>query len=70
MAIARKCDRCGKFYEYYPKGNKVEYNGVQRIYRDIGGSFRCETTYDFCPECMAAFDEFMINGKFVEAKHE
>ena len=70
MAIARKCDRCGKLYEYYPKGNKIQSNGVQRIYRDIGGSFRCETTYDFCPECMAAFDEFMINGKFVEAKHE
>lgn len=60
MAIARKCDRCGKLYEYYPQGNRVRYNGVQRIYKHI----------DFCPECMSAFDEFMIRGKFVEAKHE
>ena len=34
MAIARKCDRCGKLYEYYPKGNKIQSNGVQRIYRE------------------------------------
>lgn len=70
MAIARKCDRCGKFYEYYPKGNKVEYNGVQRIYRHKNGNLGYEVTYDFCPECMDAFDKFMINSKFVEAKHE
>ena len=69
MAIARKCDRCGKFYEYYPKGNKVQANGVQRIYREKSGCLRYETTFDFCPECMAAFDEFMINGKFMEEKH-
>ena len=70
MAIARKCDRCGKLYEYYPEGNKVRYNGVQRMYRDLGGSFRYEKLFDLCPECMNAFDEFMTKGKFVEAKHE
>ena len=63
MAIARKCDRCGKFYEYYPKGNKVQHNGVQRIYRHKNGNLGYETTFDFCPECMSAFDEFMIIGK-------
>ena len=68
MAIARKCDRCGKFYEHYPKGNRMQYNGVKRIYRSINGSLENELSYDFCPECMAAFDEFMINGKFMEEK--
>ena len=70
MSIARKCDRCGKLYEYYPicsrnlrLCNKIQYNGVQRIYREKSGCLRYETTFDFCPECMAAFDEFMIIGK-------
>ena len=66
MAIARKCDRCGKLYEYYPKGNKVQHNGVQRIYRNKHGSLGYEEIFDFCPECMNAFDEFMIGGKFDE----
>ena len=70
MAIARKCDRCGKLYEFYPVGHKSQCNGVQRIYREKSGCLRYEESLDFCPECMAAFDEFMINGKFVEAKHE
>ena len=70
MAIARKCDRCGKLYEYYPKGNKIEHNGVQRIYREKSGCLRYEESLDFCPECMSAFDEFMIKGKFMEDKHE
>ena len=68
MAIARKCDRCGKFYDYYPKGYDIQYNGVQRIYRDRGESLRHSTAYDLCPECMNAFDEFMSKGKFEEAK--
>ena len=50
MAIARKCDRCGKFYEYYPKGNKVEYNGVQRIYRHKNRNLGNEKTHENCPE--------------------
>ena len=63
MAIARKCDRCGKLYEYYPEGNKVRYNGVQRIFNHIGGGYDMDNPLDFCPECMKAFDEFMIIGK-------
>ena len=70
MAIARKCDRCGKFYEYYPKGNKVQHNGVQRIYITITGDYDSGKQCDLCPECMKAFDEFMIDGKFMEEKHE
>lgn len=70
MAIARKCDRCGKLYEYYPKGNRVDHNGVQRIYRHKYGSLGNEETYDLCPECMTAFDEFMSKGKFVEANKD
>lgn len=66
MGIARKCDRCGKFYDYYPKSYDVRYNGVQRIYRDRGESLIHSMAYDLCPECMKAFDEFMAGGKFDE----
>ena len=66
MAIARKCDRCGKFYEFYPLGHKSQCNGVQRIYITITGGYDSGKPCDLCPECMKAFDEFMVNGKFVE----
>ena len=63
MALAKKCDRCEKLYEHYPKGNKVEYNGVQRIsLADNGGTVTLGYKKDLCPECMAAFDKFMISG--------
>lgn len=66
MAIARKCDRCGKLYEYYPKDNKIQANGVQRIYKHINGVYDRGNALDFCPECMNVFDEFIIGGKFDE----
>lgn len=28
MAMAKKCDRCGKLYEHYPTGNKLRNNGL------------------------------------------
>lgn len=63
MALAKKCDRCGKLYEHYSKGNKVEYNGVQRIsLADNGGVVMLSREMDLCPECMAAFNKFMISG--------
>ena len=71
MAIARKCDRCGKLYEYYPEGNKIRYNGVQRIFKLINGGYDMDNPLDFCPKCMSAFDEFMIKGKSsMEVKKE
>ena len=70
MAIARKCDRCGKLYEFYPQGNKSQCNGVQRIYGRINGGYDTDRPNDLCPECMSAFDEFMIRGKFMDVKKE
>ena len=63
MALAKKCDRCGKLYEYYPAGSKVEFNGVRRVkIRPDGAQSDCSSNIDFCPECMSAFDRFMIDG--------
>lgn len=65
MALAKKCDRCGKLYEHYPTGNKTEYNAIKRISKSNNGSICSEEhSIDLCPECMSEFDNFMIGGKF------
>ena len=33
MSLAKKCDRCGKFYEHYPIGNPGAYNAIIKIKR-------------------------------------
>ena len=65
MALAKKCDRCGKLYEHYPTGSKPQYNAIRRLYKtENGGITSVGESIDLCPECMEAFDKFMINGKF------
>lgn len=70
MAMAKKCDRCGKLYEYYPTGNKLQYNAIRRIHRNaVGETITCikTLTTDLCPECMNEFEKFMT-AKFQEEK--
>lgn len=70
MAMAKKCDRCGKLYEYYPTGNKLQYNAILRIQRNaVGETITCikTLTTDLCPECMNEFEKFMT-AKFQEEK--
>lgn len=65
MALAKKCDRCGKLYEHYPTGSKPQYNAIRRLYKtENGGITSVGVSIDLCPKCMEAFDKFMINGKF------
>lgn len=63
MALAKKCDRCGKLYECYPTGSKVQYNAVRRVQIRPDGVIKDQDKHiDFCPECISEFDKFMING--------
>ena len=68
MALAKKCDRCGTFYEHYPKGNKIQCNAIKRVYNgcffDGSSLIKEERILDLCPECMSKFDKFMTEGKF------
>ena len=65
MALAKKCDRCGKLYEHYPNGKKSLCNAIKRVGKAENGALTFEeNSIDLCPECMKAFDMFMINGKF------
>lgn len=64
MAIARKCDRCGKLYEHYPTDDNCEdgeqHNSIRKVYRDVNYKLLAETKpLDLCPDCMRAFNEFM-----------
>lgn len=65
MALAKKCDRCGKLYEHYPPDKKLKANGLRLCYIDEHGNYNSfGPAIDLCPECMKAFNEFMIKGKF------
>ena len=65
MALAKKCDRCGKFYDHYPTGDKLQNNAIKMVHKTAEGLIHGkEKSLDLCPECMKKFDEFMIKGKF------
>lgn len=70
MAIAKKCDRCGKFYEHYPVGNQPgEYNGIAKVRLGKNGAveYRC-SDIDLCQDCMNAFNKFMRGSNIVEVE--
>lgn len=60
MAMANKCDRCGKLYEHYPTDNKLQFNAIRRMQRNaIGDTINHSYAIDLCPECMGEFEKFM-----------
>ena len=54
---AMKCDRCGKFCEYYT-GRKTSKETNEFTLIDI---YSDRKTYDLCPDCMRKFKEFLEN---------
>lgn len=69
MAIAHKCDRCGKFYENNSKKAlsimspifaiaPVYLSGI-KLLGDDGEEHEC---FDFCDDCVNEFDIFMNGG--------
>ena len=63
MALAKKCDRCGKLYEHYPNGKNSPYNAIKRVRKAENGAITSEgVSIDLCPECMGSFDAFMLRG--------
>ncbi len=63
---AKKCDRCGKFYDHY-NGNQQFKNGERAnamllIDRDLDEKYWSRMTYDLCPECMGDFEKFIRGG--------
>lgn len=53
MAVAKKCDICGKLYEpYNSKKDGNNPNGIMFLNIDDSGSYWKNTALDCCPECM------------------
>lgn len=60
MADARKCDRCGKFYEQYNMATG-DYNAIRRCRCSSDGrlSVAASAPIELCPECYKDFEVFM-----------
>lgn len=53
MAIAKKCDICGKLYERYNEERNAENpNAVQFVSDDSKGKYFAYGIIDCCPDCM------------------
>lgn len=63
MAMAKKCDRCGKLHEYYDGievfNDSEKANGVLFIDRDLNNSYWSRKSYDLCQECMKKLEAFI-----------
>ena len=63
---AMKCDRCGKFYNYYEGGKTFKdtekANAVVLIDRDSERDYSSRKIYDLCPDCMKELEDFLKGG--------
>lgn len=59
MSLAKKCDICGKLYEYYDgdNGYSIEHIGSR------GQKLNTAYTADLCPECMDVLKKFIESRK-------
>ena len=58
MAIAKKCDICGKLYEEYNFEQSMENsNGFMLLNIDRNGDYFRGPACDCCPECMKSILE-------------
>lgn len=62
MSLAKRCDRCGKLYEYYASDNETNAVGLFGVDED-GSIFNEEEPRDLCPECLREFVTYMTVKK-------
>lgn len=65
MAMARRCDICGKYYSPYGKVYKGELvNGIAFSHADVSSLYKavmCD--YDLCPECITSMIAYIDSLK-------
>lgn len=62
--IAKKCDRCGKFYEPYCEKKRCaakDVNGIAFVHVRTDGHLEGlkQDGHDLCHDCLGAFIDFM-----------
>lgn len=62
--LARKCDRCGSFYDHYDKtiDKRIHcVNSIRFIFSKFdNSSFDSQKLFDLCPSCMKAVIKFIF----------
>lgn len=62
---AKKCDRCGKLYEFYDGSrefkNTERANAVILIDRDLDNKYWSRKDFDLCQNCMEKLEVFIKN---------
>ena len=61
MANAKKCDRCGRLYEYY-EGVEVTKGGRKYHALSVENGY-VNKWYDLCPVCMTKLVDFINNSE-------
>lgn len=61
MALAKKCDRCGKLYEAYSVEGDDRMNGITEANIEITGRWMIREVFDLCPECKRSFEKWRDN---------
>ena len=61
MACAKKCDRCGKYYDpFHGRIDKCECNAIHTSnVHDTGCSYTDAKIYELCPDCFDKFSEWI-----------
>lgn len=60
MALAKKCDRCGKFYETYNATKDSEnISGIMTLNLDDQRKYYSHEPIDLCPKCKVSFDKWL-----------
>ena len=65
MAVAKKCDICGAYYDPYNWKEFDPPNGFMYLNIDNEGDYEKGEPYDCCPNCMDRIENFIKDIKSV-----
>lgn len=66
MALAKKCDRCGKFHDHYEHNILgINANAVTLIrINDVNNHITSSQMYNLCPQCLEDFETFIYEEDY------
>ena len=66
MALARKCDRCGVFYDRYNEDkscNVENTNAMAFIFHHEDNTYKICKRFDLCPNCKDGLVKWILKGE-------